>query len=95
MHAGEARYNINSRWDVGIHASWLHSWNSNTFDYAAGISVGYLVKTNTWVSLGYNIKGFEDQDFDAAQYTAEGPYMRFRMKFDQESVKEAAEWLNN
>ncbi|MDT8442794.1 MAG: hypothetical protein RQ722_00765 [Desulfuromonadales bacterium] len=94
MHAAETRYNVNSRWDIGAHASWLHSWNGNSFDYAAGVSVGYLVRTNTWVSLGYNFKGFEDPDFSAVQYTAEGPYMRFRMKFDQESVREAAEWLN-
>jgi hypothetical protein len=90
----ETRYNINKRWDVGIHGSMLHSWNSNQLDYSAGADVGYSPMTNTWVSLGYNVVGFEDDDFDAANYTAQGAYMRFRMKFDQQSVREAAEWLN-
>mgnify|MGYP001823532394 CR=1 FL=1 len=30
----------------------------------------------------------------AANYTAEGAYLRFRAKFDQQSVREAAEWIN-
>ena len=90
----ETRYNINSRWDIGAHGALLHSWNSNQFDYCLGADIGYLVMTNAWVSLGYNLSGFEDDDFSAANYTAEGAYLRFRAKFDQQSVREAAEWLN-
>jgi len=94
MIAVEARYNINSKWDIGMHGAMLHSWNSNQFDYSLGADVGYLVMTNAWVSAGYNLVGFEDEDFSDANYTAEGPYVKFRMKFDQQSVKEAAAWLN-
>jgi len=80
--------------DVGLHGSLLHSWNSGQFDYSVGASIGYAVMENTWVSLGYNLVGFEDEDFSAAQYTAQGVFLRFRVKFDQQSVKEAVEWLN-
>ncbi|PLX84379.1 MAG: hypothetical protein C0614_05130, partial [Desulfuromonas sp.] len=90
----ELRYNFTKRWDAGLHASLLHSWNNNQFDYSAGISVGYAAMTNTWVSIGYNLFGFEDEDFSSAHYTAQGPFIRFRVKFDQQSVREAAEWLN-
>lgn len=90
----EARYNINKRWDIGVHASMLHSWNSNNFDFSVGADIGYSPMTNTWVSLGYNLLGFEDEDFSDANYTAEGAYLRFRAKFDQQSVREAAEWIN-
>jgi hypothetical protein len=90
----ETRYNINKRWDVGVHGSILHSWNSDTFEYSAGADIGYSPMTNTWVSLGYNVVGFEDEDFSAANYTAQGAYMRFRTKFDQQSVRDAAEWMN-
>jgi len=90
----ETRYNINQRWDVGLHGSMLHSWNSGTLEYSAGADVGYSPMTNTWISLGYNLVGFEDEDFSAANYTAEGAYMRFRAKFDQQSVRSAAEWIN-
>ncbi len=90
----EARYNLTRRWDIGVHGSVLHSWNSGNFDYSAGASVGYSPLTNTWVSVGYNFVGFRDDDFASANYTAQGAYMRFRAKFDQQSVREAAEWIN-
>ena len=90
----ETRYNINSKWDIGAHGALLHSWNSNQFDYSLGADIGYLVMTNAWVSLGYNLVGFEDEDFTSANYTAEGAYLRFRAKFDQQSVREAAEGMN-
>ena len=94
MIAFESRYNLNSRWDAGVHGSILHSWNSNTLEFSAGADIGYSPMTNTWISLGYNLVGFEDDDFDSAHYTAQGAYMRFRVKFDQQSVREAAKWIN-
>ncbi len=94
MLAAETRYNLNARWDVGLNGAALHSWNSHQVDYSAGASVGFLLMTNTWISAGYNLAGFEDDDFSAANYTAQGPFVRFRVKFDQQSVREAAEWLN-
>jgi len=39
--------------------------------------------------FGYNVAGFRDRDFSKADFTAEGPYIKFRMKFDQGSAKEA------
>jgi hypothetical protein len=92
--ASESRYNITKRWDVGVHGSMLHSWNSETFEYSAGADIGYSPITNTWISLGYNVVGFEDDDFSTANYTAQGAYIRFRIKFDQHSVREAAKWIN-
>jgi hypothetical protein len=49
---------------------------------------------NAWVSLGYNIVGFTDKDFSVSDYTAQGPFVHFRFKFDQNSVLEAANWIN-
>ena len=94
LYATESRYNITPRWDIGGHGSVLHSWNSHNFDYSAGASVGYSPMTNTWVSLGYNLIGFEDDDFSTAHYTAQGAFIRFRVKFDQQSVRDVAEWVN-
>ncbi len=90
----EMRYNFTSKWDAGLHASLLHSWNSSQFDYSAGASIGYAAMRNTWVSLGYNLVGFDDDDFSAAHYTAQGLFLRFRVKFDQQTAREAAEWMN-
>jgi len=90
----ETRYNLTSRWDIGLHGSVLHSWNSSQLDYSAGGSVGFRAMTNTWISLGYNATGFTDEDFSTANYTSQGFYLRFRIKFDQNSVKDALTWLN-
>lgn len=90
----EGRYDINKTWDVGAHGSFLHSWNAGQFDYSGGMSVGYSMAQNAWMSLGYNIVGFEDKDFSQINYTAQGPFVRLRFKFDQESVRDAAKWLD-
>lgn len=91
----EARYDITKDWDIGLQSSMLHSWSLGQLDYCEGISIGYNVVQNAWISLGYNLTGFEDKDFSQAEYTAQGPFVRFRFKFDQDSVRDAAKWLNN
>jgi len=49
--------------------------------------VGYGLMENMWLSFGYNIHGFEDSDFSQGDFTARGPFVKFRMKFDQEDLK--------
>ncbi len=82
----EARYDVTQRWDIGVHGSVLHSWNSNQFDYSTGLSLGCNVFKNAWVSVGYNFLGFEDDDFSDGHFTAQGPFVKFRIKIDQQSV---------
>ena len=68
----------------------MHSWQSGVFNEGYGVEVGHDFATNMWVSVGYNFKGFYDQDFAAAHYTAQGVFLRFRFKFDQDTVKAMA-----
>lgn len=90
----EARYDLTKRWDIGVHASMLHSWQAEQMDYRTGLSVGYNVIKNAWISLGYNLTGFHDEDFSAADYTAQGPFIKFRLKFDQQTVREMVDWFS-
>lgn len=55
--------------------------------------MGLNAARNIWLSLGHNWDGFHDEDFTVSDYTAEGVYLKFRLKFDQHSVREAAEWF--
>ena len=89
----EVRYDITRHWDVGLRGSVLHSWNAGQIDYSSGVSVGYAVAKNAWLSVGYNFTGFEDEDFSAADYTAKGPYAKFRVKFDQQTVRDLVDWF--
>lgn len=75
-------------WDIGTHAHMLNSWETNTRDYSWGLSAGFSPQTNVWVSVGYNFEGFSDEDFSGSDYTAKGAYLKFRMKVDQESLRD-------
>ena len=90
----ELRHDINKRWDMGAHANVLRSHEYDQREYSYGLSFGFSPHTNMWFSIGYNWDGFEDNDFSMAGYTAEGPYLKLRFKFDQQSVRDAANWFN-
>ena len=81
------RYNFHPRWDVGLQGGILHSVNSDLSKLSAGFSVGYSAFANSWISLGYNFVGFRDDDFVGADFTAKGPYIKLRLKFDQEIAR--------
>jgi uncharacterized repeat protein (TIGR01451 family) len=82
-----ARYDINEKWSVGLQGSMLHSYTGNNIDYGFGLFVDMTPWENAELTLGYNIEGFDDDDFSQQNYYHEGPYIRLRMKFDQESIK--------
>ncbi|NRB38944.1 MAG: OmpA family protein [Pseudomonadales bacterium] len=79
----ELRHDINEHWDVGGHYHLLTALDLGLQEYSYGLSAGVDVARNMWLSLGYNFDGFEDDDFDANGYTAQGPFLKLRFKFDQ------------
>ncbi|MCZ6712206.1 MAG: hypothetical protein O7B25_17725 [Gammaproteobacteria bacterium] len=87
LYGLEYRHSLGSSWDWAARAASLHSFNGDSFRYSAGISLGHNVFNNAWVSVGYNFVGFSDGDFVAADYTARGPYLKLRMKIDQDVLK--------
>ncbi|VAW55195.1 hypothetical protein MNBD_GAMMA06-22 [hydrothermal vent metagenome] len=89
----EYRHDLSDKFDVGVHANSYYSANSSTMKYSTGVSFGWNMMRNIWLSIGYNFDGFQDRDFSAAGYTAAGPYIRFRMKFDQDTVDEVKDWM--
>ena len=86
----DLRRGFGRRFEAGINTSIYHSWESDVVDYGLGIDVGFNLATNIWISLGYNLAGFEDDDFRAARYTAAGPFLRFSIKADQHTLKSIA-----
>jgi len=81
----EARRNLGKRWDIGMQGSVLHSWDERAMNYGLGASVGYQAFDNAWLSVGYNLLGFNDKDFGSAGYRAQGFFIAIRMKFDQDT----------
>lgn len=86
--SGRYLYNINEDWDMGISGGYLFD-NETSKNYVIGAEVGYLVKKNMWISLGYNFEGLSDNNYSNESFHQEGVYARFRLKLDEESFK----WL--
>ena len=84
---GEYRYDITERWDIGVRGSTLASYNSGVRMNSFGVMAGYSPIRDVWISLGYNFRGFYDDDFSGAQGRVQGIVLDFRIKFDQSSAK--------
>jgi uncharacterized repeat protein (TIGR01451 family) len=83
----EWRHFLGRRWDVGLRGSSRHGWQSGVVDYSTGVSGGVKLLEDLWLSLGYNFAGYHDRDFSAADHTAQGPYLRFRLRLNQEMTR--------
>ncbi len=81
-----ATWQFAPRWDVGLVSSMLMGGDASSRQYAVGIELGYLLTTNLWVSAGYNVSGYRDADLAGADYTAKGPFVRVRYKFDEDAL---------
>ncbi len=84
----DLRRDLSSRFDLGVHFSALNSWSTDTHDYSMGVDLGVTFAKNVWVSVGYNFAGFHDEDFSANRYTRQGPFIKLRIKADQDTLKD-------
>ncbi|HEY4066271.1 MAG TPA: hypothetical protein VGM74_05190 [Burkholderiaceae bacterium] len=81
--SGRVVYDLTENWDVGAMGSVMASGTGVARQYAKGLEVGYLLRENLWLSVGYNATGFSDVDL-SSDYTARGVYLRLRFKFDKD-----------
>lgn len=75
-------YDITNRWTVGGLFSVLQG-SGGSRQFAYGVEVGYVVMDNLWATLGYNWRGFSDQDI-SSEYTNRGWVLGLRYKFDED-----------
>jgi hypothetical protein len=94
LYGMEVRHDLNSKWDIGLQGSFYNSHNADVSDYSYGVSFGYNMARNVWVSLGYNFDGFQDDDFSASEYTSEGLFLKYRLKFDQDTADSILGFMN-
>lgn len=74
---------INRRWDIGLSGA-VSRDSGQGLRTALGAEVGYLIDKDMWLSLGYNVRGFNDREFNDLAQTQQGVYVRFRYKFDED-----------
>ena len=80
--SGRVVYDITERWDAGVSGSVLRA-GDGARQYGLGVELGRVLHDNLWLSVGYNLTGFSDDDLVDSDYTRRGPYIRLRWKFDE------------
>jgi uncharacterized repeat protein (TIGR01451 family) len=88
LYGVDLRRDLDSHWDFGTQATVFDAHSAATREYSFGVDVGRRFGAALWVSLGYNFAGFTDRDFSRDRYTARGPFVRFRLHVDQDSLKD-------
>jgi uncharacterized repeat protein (TIGR01451 family) len=83
LAGGRLTWEFAPKWDISVAASGLFGDGAKARQFGVGIELGYLVATNLWVSAGYNVLGFKEDDLAAGDYTQKGAYVRLRYKFDE------------
>jgi hypothetical protein len=84
----DLRRDITKTLDIGLHGSELTSFAAGTREQSFGLDIGINAARNLWLAVGYNFRGFRDDQFDASRFTATGPYIRFRFKTDQDTLRD-------
>jgi uncharacterized repeat protein (TIGR01451 family) len=81
------RFDLSDTIDVGVAGTVRAGLDGRAFAWSAGPSLGFTPFENGWMSVGWNLAGFHDRDFEEARYTRSGPYVTMRFKFDQLSLQ--------
>jgi len=84
----EFLYDVTKKIELGLQGSLLHAYESQSMLESLGIYVGYNLFKNTYLGLGYNFEGYHDSDFSGFNSSEQGVYLKFRVKFDQESLQD-------
>lgn len=82
----DVKFDLSDTIDVGGQATARVGNDFDSIAYSGGPSVGITPFKNAYISVGYNVVGFADRDFEESRYTRDGPFITFRLKFDQESL---------
>ena len=81
----DIRFDLGKTLDVGLSGTIRQNPGGSSYSYSGGPTIGIAPIKNTYITLGYNVVGFKDRDFEASRYTRSGPFVTLRLKFDQDS----------
>jgi hypothetical protein len=84
-------YQFAQRWDVSLAGSTMLTEGASWGQFGLGGELGYALMKNLWVSTGYNVLGYRDQDLTGDDVTHRGAFIRMRFKFDENIFKPKGE----
>ena len=85
---GRAAWAVGRLWDAGVTTGMIAATASRRG--GAGLEIGRKLDTDVWLSLGYNVLGYADDDLTGEEWTRQGAYLRVRARFDETSWKRGA-----
>lgn len=81
----DLRFNLMRNVDLGASGTVRIGTGGDTVSWAGGPTVTLVPVKNGHITIGYNFVGFHDRDFEAERYSRSGPFVTFKLKFDQTS----------
>ncbi|MBL0022842.1 MAG: DUF11 domain-containing protein [Sphingomonadales bacterium] len=82
----DLKFDISDVADVGVSGTARIGTNGKNIAWSSGPTLTVSPYENANITLGYNVVGFEDRDFEESRYTRSGPFLTFKLKFDQNSL---------
>jgi uncharacterized repeat protein (TIGR01451 family) len=82
----DIRFDLSQTLDVGVAGTVRQNPGGRSYAWSGGPAVGISPVKNTYISVGYNVVGFDDRDYEDSRYTRSGPFVTLRVKFDQNSL---------
>ncbi|MCC6480092.1 MAG: DUF11 domain-containing protein [Sphingomonadaceae bacterium] len=83
----DLRFDLSDVADIGASGTVRVGTGGGNIAWSGGPTLTVTPFDNANVTLGYNFVGFEDRDFEEARYTRSGPFLTFKLKFDQTSFQ--------
>jgi uncharacterized repeat protein (TIGR01451 family) len=83
MLASRVTYDLTPKIDLGLEGR--HFWQDRSASKVWGYSVegGYRLATNLWLSVGYQVNGYDQESFTEEHAFTQGAFVRLRYKFDE------------
>ncbi len=82
----DLKFDLDDLADVGVSGTVRIGSQGRNIAYSGGPVLTVTPTENMNISLGYNIVGFEDRDFEDDRYTRSGPFVTLKVKIDQNSL---------
>ncbi|MEN9683525.1 MAG: hypothetical protein RLZZ427_1276 [Pseudomonadota bacterium] len=78
----DARYGVGPHFEFGGRGTARANLSDGTTSFSFGPQIGISPAKDALLLIGYNIDGYRDRDFSAAQFTDRGIYASVRFKLD-------------
>ena len=82
----DLKFDLSDIVDIGASGTARIGTSGKNISWSGGPALTVAPFDNANITLGYNFVGFRDRDFEESRYTRSGPFLTFKLKFDQKSL---------